>query len=817
MLITTMKIYFIFRFLLLFFSFLICLISFTQLSYAISLDSTFGVNGKIITSFNQDSFVSNLTLKDDKIIVVGKVSNGQNFDWGIAKYNIDGSLDTNFGNNGKILKNLGVNDAIETVITQPDGRILVGGYSQPSGNYLWTLARYNSDGTQDNSFGTNGFITTSFNSNLSLIKKVRLQTDEKIVAIGYVNNGSNDDVSVARYNADGSLDNTFGNNGIITTPIGGNNDRGTAGVLQPDGKIVVFGDYDAGGHDAVFLLRFNSNGTLDNSFGTNGKVVTQIGNYDGARDILLQSDGKIVITGGTNNPSPKMYLARYDSNGTLDATFGIGGKVIGSFVNTHTSNTSLLLEDGKILVGGYENTGGIADFVLYRFNADGSLDTSFGTNGSFITSLGSGSDEIRSIALQNDGKIVAAGIVSNSSYNDWGLARFANEDNALAVPLLKQTSNPWQSQTYDTANVWNPIDPTINAWGCALTSAAMVLKFHGINKMLDGVTDLDPGTLNTWLNSQEDGYVGNGLINWLAISRFSKLARGINGVLSYDALEYNRIEGADTTQLGEDLNNNIPGILEEPGHFIVAKGITQTSFSINDPFYDDRPTLASYSGTFLSLGRFVPSLTDLSYIMIVLDTNIQGNLKDAANNPVGTSFIQNPIINPLNPSSSSSPAKRIIYLPKPDTGLYDLILSSNTNTTYSAKIFLYDENGNVSLLNPSGVLGNENTDTIKIDFHKNGNTDTATKRTVTFQSTIDDIIALRNLTQIKKEKLKTDLIKLVQKAEGIVNAAKFKKNELKQKFNDFEKNLKKNRGKDMTEDAYQILLYDLQFLRKLYL
>lgn len=817
MLITTMKIYFIFRFLLLFFSFLIYLISFTQVSYAVSLDSTFGINGKVITSFSQDSFVSNLTLKDNKIIVVGKVSNGQNFDWGLAQYNIDGSLDTSFGNNGKILKNLGVNDAIETVIIQPDGRILVGGYSQPTGNYLWTLARYNSDGTEDSSFGSNGFVTTSFNSNLSLIKRIRLQTDEKIVAIGYVNNGGNDDVAVTRHNSDGSLDSSFGIGGIVTTPIDGNNDRGTAGVLQPDGKIVVFGDYDAGGHDQVFLLRYNPDGSIDTSFGTNGKVVTQIGNYDGARDILLQPDGKIVITGGTNNPSPKMYLARYDSNGTLDATFGIGGKVIGSFVNTHTSNTSLLLEDGKILVGGYENIGGIADFVLYRFNADGSLDASFGTNGSFITSLGSGSDEIKSIALQNDGKIVAAGIVSNGSYNDWGLARFANEDNALAVPLLKQTSNPWQSQTYDTANVWNPIDPTINAWGCALTSAAMVLKFHGINKMLDGVTDLDPGTLNTWLNTQEDGYIGNGLVNWLAISRFSKLARGINGVVTYDALEYNRIEGADTTQLGEDLNNNIPDILEEPGHFIVAKGITQTSFSINDPFYNDRPTLASYSGTFLSLGRFVPSLTDLSYIMIVLDTNIQGSLEDATNNPIGTSFIQNPIINPLNPSSSSSPAKRIIYLPKPETGLYDLTLSSTTNTPYTAKIFLYDEDGNVVLSTPSGILSNNNTDTITIDFKKNGNTSSDTERIVTFQSVIDDITDLRTHSDIKKEKLKNDLIKLMQKAEGIVNAAKFKKNELKQKFNDFEKNLKKNRGKNMTEEAYQILLFDIQFLRKLYL
>lgn len=466
----------------------------------------------------------------------------------------------------------------------------------------------------------------------------------------------------------------------------------------------------------------------------------------------------------------------------------------------------------------YDGTGSINISGIITFDENQTHTLKACVNGTTITGY---LDNILIFNHENNiytgGYMGFASQITTSYLDNFTIEDMLTDPEALDVPDIKQTAAPWNSEVYDSANVWNPSDPTINAWGCALTSAVMILRFHGIEKMPDGLTDVDPGTVNTWLKGEIDGYIGNGLVNWLALSRLSKLAKGANNITTFDALEYNRVEGNDTTQLTEDLNNNIPNILEEPGHFIVAKGITQTSFTINDPFFDERKTLASYSGTFLSAGRFVPSHTDLSYIMVVLDTNIQATLKNASNNPVGTTFIQNPIINPLNPSQKSSPAKRIIYLQKPATGLYDLILSSTTNTSYTAKIFLYDENGNVVSLNPSGVLSSTNTDTIKIDFHKNTNVNNTTKRTVTFQSTIDDIVTLRQLGQIKKEKLKTDLVTLMQKAEKITKEKKVKKDELKQKFNDFEKDIKNNRKKDMTEEAYQILLYDLKFLREFYL
>lgn len=257
--------------------------------------------------------------------------------------------------------------------------------------------------------------------------------------------------------------------------------------------------------------------------------------------------------------------------------------------------------------------------------------------------------------------------------------------------------------------------------------------------------------------------------------------------------------------------------MEVPGHFIVVKGIKSDSFSINDPFYNDRTTLASYSGTFLSLNRFVPSHTNLSYIMVVLDANMQAVLKNSSGTIVGQNFIQNPIINPLQPSQNNGPAKRIIYLQKPIEERYTLTLSSTQASTYSAKIFLYDKNGNVVTQQQDGIVDNINTDSITIKFNENGNTNTNSSKLVTFQSTIADISELRKITHIKKENLKKDLITLMKKSEKIVTAKVFKKNELKQKFNDFEKDIKQNRKKDMTEGAYQILLYDLQALKNLYL
>ena len=286
----------------------------------------------------------------------------------------------------------------------------------------------------------------------------------------------------------------------------------------------------------------------------------------------------------------------------------------------------------------------------------------------------------------------------------------------LSVPLLKQTSNPWQTQIYDYAKKWSPSDSTINSWGCALTSATMILKYHGIN-YLPNKTTLNPGTLNTWLKSQKDGYLGTGWINWLAISRLSKLAKPINNITSFDALQYVKTNGEDKNKLTADINNSLPDILEVPGHFIVAKGINGTTFNINDPYYN-RSTLNDYSNTFLSLGTYTPSFTDLSYIMLTTNPGINTVLKDYNNITVGESYVQQPITNDNNPYQKNFPLK-IFYLSKPNNGNYTLQINSGDKKNYDINVYFYNKDGDVKITNIKGDLYNNNQDSLILNFDKN--------------------------------------------------------------------------------------------------
>lgn len=378
---------------------------------------------------------------------------------------------------------------------------------------------------------------------------------------------------------------------------------------------------------------------------------------------------------------------------------------------------------------------------------------------------------------------------------------------ALNVPLIKQTDNPWQSQIYDSADKWNPADPSIYSWGCAMTSAAMIFKFHGINLMPDG-TALDPGSLNSWLKNQRDGYVRNGLVNWLSLTRLPKLTKTINS-LTYDALEYLRVPGERKDILTQDINNNKPDILEEPNHFVVAKGIDGDTFSINDSYYN-RTTLNDYSNTFKSIGTYVEANSDLSYIMIAVDQDVSAVLKDSLGNPLGDQFIQDPLNNDLTGNPSGQPLK-IIYLRKPATGKYFLTLSNSNNKKYKADIYLYDINGNPKVYNVFGIIGPKNTKTIEINFNKNNNNNSGLE--VTFDSFIQDINQAYALGLVDINHYK----KLIGELNGMINEIKVNqgksdKKELIKQLDEIEKQLINNHT-GINNEAYQIFLYDLEYLK----
>lgn len=380
---------------------------------------------------------------------------------------------------------------------------------------------------------------------------------------------------------------------------------------------------------------------------------------------------------------------------------------------------------------------------------------------------------------------------------------YSSEDISLSVPLFKQTDNSWGSQVYDSANIWSPLDSRIYSWGCAMTSAAMVFKYYGLNK-LPGNVDLDPGTLNDWLKKQKDGYIGNGNLNWLALARLSKQIAGSNHVKNFHALEFKKETSSDKNKVIDDLKNNIPDILGVPGHFIVAKGVTNNIISINDPGFS-RSFLSDYSNTFSTINRFTPSNTDLSYVMIATQDNINIELQDSLGNKIGDYFTEEPINNLSNLSQNNGDPLKIVMLQKPEQQDFNIILDSLTNTNYELGIFLYNVDGDVLNTNKSGTLLAGESQTFPIHF------DSQTEiypRKISFGKFGSDLSKSYRNNEINNS-LFNDLNNFLNEAET------FKRNKQEaqalEELNSFEDLLNQN-SNSIPQDTYNTLFYDVNYL-----
>ena len=327
----------------------------------------FGHGGKVTTPLGIGKAVA--LQSDGKIVVAGSGStSGGSDDFALVRYTSSGALDTGFGTGGKVTTPIGLgNDFGRAVALQSDGKIVVAGStSSISGNSDFAVVRYTSSGALDTSFGTGGKVTTPIGSSTDFGNAVALQSDGKIVVAGYSYIRCNTDFALLRYTSSGALDTSFGTGGKVTTPISSNG-FGNAVALQSDGKIVVAGSTSSNGGIFDFaLVRYTSSGALDTSFGTGGKVTTPIGSgTDFGRAVALQSDGKIVVAGSsTSGGKDDFALVRYTSSGALDSGFGTGGKVTTPF---GSGNAVALQSDGKIVVAGSSNNGSLNDFAVARY------------------------------------------------------------------------------------------------------------------------------------------------------------------------------------------------------------------------------------------------------------------------------------------------------------------------------------------------------------------------------------------------------------------------------------------------------------------
>jgi uncharacterized delta-60 repeat protein len=340
------------------------------------LDTRFNFpNGFIIQPIgSSDDVGSPLAIQSDgKILLGGSCKNGSNINFCIARFNSDGTLDTSFGSpNGYKIQPIGsFSDIGQSLAIQLDGKILLTGRCYNGSNTDFCIARFNSNGTLDTTFGSpNGYIIQPIDSWQDYGYSPAIQPDGKILFGGHCNSGSGWDFCIARFDSNGTLDTSFGTGGKVIQDIGSSSDLGYSLAIQPDGKILLGGSYSNGSNNDFCITRFNSDGTLDTSFGSSGKVIQPIGSSsDNGNSLAIQPDGKILFGGHCDSGSNNDFcIARFNSNGTLDTSFGSSGKVIQPIGSSDDYGRSLAIQpDGKILLGGSCQGVSNLDFCIARF------------------------------------------------------------------------------------------------------------------------------------------------------------------------------------------------------------------------------------------------------------------------------------------------------------------------------------------------------------------------------------------------------------------------------------------------------------------
>lgn len=410
------------------------------------LDTTFGSGGLVVTDFGNNERAKALVIDSNgKLVVAGSIGNSNAVEMGLVRYNSNGSLDTSFGIGGTATKDFGLGYNIgEDVAIDSNGKLILSGWVQTCEGclYAYGTIRINANGTLDTSFGAGGSVLTKFTppevGGSDSAYAVAVDDGGNIVIAGTAQQttGLGDfNFGLARYDILGNADATFGipdsvvvgEAGLVTTDFGFY--EGLNSVIVSGTKLiatgVTSGNFEGDPYDFA-IARYNQDGSLDISFDSDGKVTTDFaGGGDTAYDAIVDSAGRLVVVGAVNpdsmTPFTDFALARYNQDGSLDTSFGTGGKVTTDFREIFDTAYAVAIDSSEKIVAAGVTTDGIA---IARYNTNGTLDASFGINGKYvINNLCDCTVEAYDLAIDANGKLVLVGYSSASSTDDIWIAR----------------------------------------------------------------------------------------------------------------------------------------------------------------------------------------------------------------------------------------------------------------------------------------------------------------------------------------------------------------------------------------------------------
>ena len=498
-----------------------------RLLNAADLDNFFSLDGQHLSGDALGDVGSAIKRQDDgKLVVAGtSITNPAVLDYAfyVQRFNADGTLDTGFGNGGRVMTEFTPGaDLANEVLVQSDGKIIALGIANgaPGANSTFALVRYTADGTPDGSFGTGGLVTSDPGPGLDSILGATLRSDGKIVVAGVSSSaGAPDQFTVARYLTDGTLDDSFGVGGVVVTPFTAFASRGAAVAIDADGKVVAVGTSQSGNvtsSENFAIARYNEDGSLDTTFDTDGKAIVNFENAsDRATSLAIQGDGKILVAGEASGftTRPHMAAARLNADGSLDTAWAGDGTLrlpLDTAGNRSGAMAVLVHSDGRVVLAGqqYPATGSATDFALVRLTETGELDPTF--NGTGIRTLdfgGSSADQAGDAVFVAGEGIVMVGASNGGTPSrpfDTAIAQFKGgvEFATLRLGALSvvgtagddviEISRSGQDYLVTRNGITNTVSPAMQPAGAVTLNVLTI----GGNDTVNVVDLVRPGTFN---------------------------------------------------------------------------------------------------------------------------------------------------------------------------------------------------------------------------------------------------------------------------------------------------------------------------------